>query len=134
MSFICLSYELSSIIAVHGLGGHWRRTWTSRSSQKNWLEDFLPGQLEAESIANRVLSYGYDSDTAFTKAVTDIDDAAGSLLDRMIGERQSPQEKLRPTILVAHSLGGIVVKKVRESPCPKRRTSLKRSSGYDHRT
>jgi hypothetical protein len=60
-----------------------------------------------------VLSYGYDSDTAFSKAVTDIDDIAGMLLDRLAGERQSPVEKSRAIIFVAHSLGGIVVKKVR---------------------
>jgi hypothetical protein len=59
-----------------------------------------------------VLSYGYDSDTAFTKAVTDIEDVAGMLLDRLVGERQSPKEKSRPVIFIAYSLGGIVVKKV----------------------
>jgi hypothetical protein len=61
----------------------------------------------------RVLSYGYDSDTAFSKAVTDIDDAAVMLLDRLVGDRQSPEEKSRAVIFIAHSLGGIVVKKVR---------------------
>jgi len=61
----------------------------------------------------RVLSYGYDSDTAFSKAVTGIDDVAGMLLDRLTGDRQLPEEKSRPVLFIAHSLGGIVVKKVR---------------------
>ena len=61
------------------------------------------------------MSYGYVSDTAFTKAVTDIDDVAGMLLDRLDGERQSAAEKARPVIFVAHSLGGVVVKKVRSN-------------------
>jgi hypothetical protein len=117
------------IVAVHGLGGHWRNTWTGNSN-KNWLKDFLPFQLQDAGITARVLSYGYDSDTAFSKAVTDIDDVAAMLLDRMIGERQSPEEKSRSVIFIAHSLGGIVVKKVCKIllPCYLARTLPSESS------
>ena len=59
------------------------------------------------------MSYRYNSRTAFSKAVTDIDDEAAMLLDRIDGERQSNDQKARPIIFVSHSLGGIVVKKVR---------------------
>ena len=59
------------------------------------------------------MSYGYNSRTAFSKAVTDINDEAAMLLDRLDGERQSKDQKTRPLIFVSHSLGGIVVKKVR---------------------
>lgn len=106
--------NLSSIIAVHGLGGHWRDTWTGNST-KNWLKDFLPFQLQDAGITTRVLSFGYDSDTAFSKAVMDIDDVAAMLLDRLVGERQTPGEKSRAMIFIAHSLGGIIVKKVRRA-------------------
>lgn len=88
------------------------------NSNKNWLKDFLPLQLQDAGITARVLSYGYDSDTAFSKAVTDIDDVAAMLLDRLVGERQSLEEKARPVIFIAHSLGGIVVKKVPHLPIP----------------
>ncbi len=58
------------------------------------------------------MSFGYDSRTAFTKAVTDIDDVVNMLLYRVKGARESIEEKSRPLICIAHSLGGIVVKKV----------------------
>jgi hypothetical protein len=79
------------------------------------LRTFLPFQLRDVGITIRVLSFGYDSDTAFSKAVTDIDDVAAMLLDRLVGERQTPEEKSRAIIFIAHSLGGIVVKKVRRA-------------------
>ena len=59
------------------------------------------------------MSYGYNSRTAFSKAVTDINDEAAMFLDRLDGERQSKDQKTRPIIFVSHSLGGIIVKKVR---------------------
>jgi hypothetical protein len=58
------------------------------------------------------MSYGYNSSTAFSKSITDITDEAAMLLDRLDGERQSAEERARPILFIAHSLGGIVVKKV----------------------
>ena len=58
------------------------------------------------------MSFGYDSDIAFSSNVTDITDIAKMLLERLRGERQSDEEKKRPIVFISHSLGGIVVKKV----------------------
>lgn len=63
------------------------------------------------------MSYGYDSTTAFSKSVTDIEDQATMLLNALALERQSSPENKRPLIFIAHSLGGIIVKKV-ELPSP----------------
>ena len=57
------------------------------------------------------MSYGYNSKTAFSKSVSDIEDQAGALLHALNMERMSSVQKERPMIFVAHSLGGIIVKK-----------------------
>jgi hypothetical protein len=72
-----------------------------------WLRDFVPKQLQNA----RIMSFGYDSAHAFSTSDTDIDDAAISLVDRLAGERQDEWTKTRSIIFIAHSLGGIVVKK-----------------------
>lgn len=78
-----------------------------------WLRDFLPRQLDAVGLKARTWSYGYDSRTALSAAVTDITDEAGMFLDRIQGERITLEDKSRRIVFVAHSLGGILVKKVR---------------------
>lgn len=78
-----------------------------------WLRDFLPRQLDEIGLKARIWSYGYNSRTAFSAAVTDVTDEAGMLLDRIQGERISREDKNRRIVFVAHSLGGILMKKVR---------------------
>lgn len=107
------TYDID-IVAVHGLGGHWTETWTDTSDDRKsmWLRDFLPSQLKEEAdVRARVMSYGYDSTTAFSKSVSDIEDQTGVLLHALNVERMSPAQRKRPIIFVAHSLGGIIVKK-----------------------
>ena len=108
---IVISLTTNSIAAVHGLGGHWEETWTHENG-KLWLRDFLPSQLKEGNINARVMSFGYDSDTFASKAVTGIDQEAKVLLDRLEGSREKGKVKTRPVIFIAHSLGGLLVKKV----------------------
>ncbi|KUJ15344.1 uncharacterized protein LY89DRAFT_783508 [Mollisia scopiformis] len=105
---MCDHKNLSRLfVAVHGLGGDWEDTWTDGSSGKLWLRDFLPKQYPNA----RVMSFGYDASHALSTSVADINDAAISLIDSLNGERQEPSSRRRPIVFVAHSLGGIVVKK-----------------------
>lgn len=98
----------ASIVAVHGLGGDWEQTWTDENGNL-WLRDFLPLHLPHQA---RIFSYGYDSSTAFSRSVADIEVEAAMLLDRLQGERKTQEEQSRPVFFIAHSLGGILVKKV----------------------
>ena len=99
-----------SIVAVHGLGSDWEDAWTEEVGieKRLWLRDFLPAKFPNV----RVMSYGYDAAFALSSSVSDIETAAASLLDYLDGARKNEQEKQRPIIFVAHSLGGIIVKRV----------------------
>lgn len=56
-----------SIVAVHGLGGDWERTWTDSESSKLWLRDFVPEQFS--NLKFRISSYGYDFRTLQRRSV-----------------------------------------------------------------
>lgn len=95
-------------MAVHGLNGTAKKTWTDPTSGNFWLEDFLPDALPKA----RVMTFGYDSGLAFSKSRSGVANFARDLLNRLRVARNSPEARDRPLIFVAHSLGGIVVKKV----------------------
>lgn len=79
-----------SIIAVHGLNGKARRTWTDTTSGKMWLEDFLPGAF----TKSRIMTFGYDSALAFSRSQAGIESFARDLLNRLRMIRTSPQVKI----------------------------------------
>lgn len=97
-----------SIVAVHGLNPtntefHAEATWTD--GDKLWLKDFLPAQLPNA----RILLFGYNSNVAFETSISGVRENAVNLLNRLVNKRANTEE--RPIIFVAHSLGGIVVKR-----------------------
>jgi hypothetical protein len=59
------------------------------------------------------MTFGYNADAAFGNTTADIVDHSKDLLGSLIDKREEEDEKLRPIIFIAHSLGGIVVKQVR---------------------
>ena len=93
---------------MHGLNPtntkfHAEETWTVKD--KLWLKDFLPDQLPSA----RVLLFGYNSNVAFETSIAGVREQAMSLLNRIASKREEAEE--RPIVFVAHSLGGIVVKR-----------------------
>lgn len=80
-----------NIVAVHGLGGHLKRTWTYRQPHSPgkgtdgddgvlWLTRFLPNDLPGA----RVYSFGYDSKPVFSNSTAGIRDSAKSLLEHLL--------------------------------------------------
>lgn len=77
------------------------------------MKYFLPPQMrDAFGVTPRVLSFEYDSNTAFTRTIQDLDELANKFLQDLIRRRPSEAERRRPLIFIAHGLGGILLKKV----------------------
>jgi len=109
---IWLCWPVWSIVAVHGLNptdkeNHAEKTWTA-DNKKLWLRDFLP-----ESLPNaRILLFGYNSNVAIKSSTAGVLEQAVNLLNRLKSRRKDVPLQ-RPIIFIAHSLGGLVVKRVR---------------------
>jgi hypothetical protein len=77
-----------------------RREWKAVVSQLS------PFQLPTAMV----MSYSHNAETAFSKSITDVDDEAAILLDKLNIERVA-EVKSRPILFISHSLGEIIVKK-----------------------
>ncbi|MCJ1255882.1 Kinesin light chain 3 [Lignoscripta atroalba] len=95
------------LVAVHGLNGSPTETWRHPKTKAFWLQDFLP----LDVIGARVFSFGYNADVAFGNTTAHIDDISRDLLSSLVDKREDDNEQRRPIIFIAHSLGGIVVKR-----------------------
>ncbi|KAI8314629.1 hypothetical protein K4K59_002711 [Colletotrichum sp. SAR11_240] len=98
--------EGTDIVAIHGLNGHYLKTWTDEKTGTNWLKSFVP---QIVPVA-RVISFWYNSTVQFSKSTSDIDVFSDQLLEGLLAERESIEEQDRPLIFICHSLGGLVFK------------------------
>ncbi|KAL8653022.1 MAG: hypothetical protein Q9226_004017 [Calogaya cf. arnoldii] len=100
------------VVFVHGLNGDPHNTWTSETTKTFWPARILPPILEEEKA--RVLVYGYDADvTSFTDGASKdkIHNHAEQLVADLTANRRIRKAIERPIIWIAHSLGGLVVKR-----------------------
>lgn len=102
------------IILVHGLNGDPEKTWTHKNGCF-WPSQLLPDSLRGAPA--RVLVYGYNADVyAYGSSHHVSSDLilhhAQTLVNAVVNERESEGMGDNAIIWVAHSLGGILVKKV----------------------
>lgn len=99
-------------VFVHGLGGGSRKTWSKTPSDAHfWPKRWLPIDPDFENV--RIWSFGYDS--IYMKEISDvlnIDDFGRALLgalssSKCLGDMETP------IVFIGHSMGGLVIKKVR---------------------
>ncbi|KAK4135706.1 hypothetical protein BT67DRAFT_258397 [Trichocladium antarcticum] len=100
-------------IFVHGLNGGSKRTWSATSDPSTyWPKEWLPSEAGFRHV--RVHSYGYDSDwTKSRQSTLTIHDFGQALLADLYNSPNLKKNGNTPIVLVAHSMGGLVVKKVR---------------------
>lgn len=99
--------ELVDLVFVHGLGGNLRTTWKIEGTTEPWFTkpEFL-GRLK-NSV--RCLSFGYNANRFGDVANTRIIHHANDLLRNLVLKRLD--NPTRPIIFIAHSLGGLIVKR-----------------------
>ncbi|SPO06587.1 uncharacterized protein DNG_09277 [Cephalotrichum gorgonifer] len=94
------------VVAIHGLNGHFQRTWTDPATDFNWLRGALPTAIPGA----RVLSFSYNSILQFSKSTSNLNVFADQLLESLLVERHPPASRDRPLVFICHSLGGLVFK------------------------
>lgn len=104
--------DSESCIAVHGLAGHPFGSWRQRNTkgiteQFMWLRD----ELAIDFSRMQVMLYGYDSQLSDSQSFQNIDDLARTFIS-LLKTTGPVQYSAKPIILLAHSLGGILVKRV----------------------
>ncbi|KAF2403296.1 hypothetical protein EJ06DRAFT_526885, partial [Trichodelitschia bisporula] len=104
------------IIFVHGFGGSSHATWAKDSTPELfWPGEWLPKERAMEKA--RIFTYGYNADWLSTEANNQtIGNFAMDLLALMARSRnndtgESHEIGSMPILFVAHSMGGLVVKK-----------------------
>jgi WD40 repeat protein/pimeloyl-ACP methyl ester carboxylesterase len=108
---------VADIVFVHGLGGTSRQTWCkNRDPSLFWPCEWLPQEFGLRDV--RIMSFGYNAHFASYSSkdnILNISDFAKDLLFKMRFATGQGGRELNigsaPIIFVAHSMGGLVVKK-----------------------
>jgi hypothetical protein len=108
----CPSEPLLDLIFVHGLGGGSRKTWSFSSKLHHfWPKEWLSKDPAFQNV--RIHSFGYKSTWHDTRgSILNVHDIAESLLGAIHNSPAIRRSEDSNIVFVAHSMGGLVVKKV----------------------
>lgn len=104
----CTFLTVNSCIAISGLASHPFGSWQPKGNDKTfmWIRDSLPKDLPD----TRAVVYGYDTKLHASQSFQSIADLAHELVNQLQTYGwDSPSAK--PVAFLAHSLGGLVLKK-----------------------
>ncbi|KAI1826722.1 hypothetical protein F4861DRAFT_536768 [Xylaria intraflava] len=97
------------IFAIHGLGSMPENAWTYRSNETKvrWLSDLLPSTVGFQDA--RIVMVNHQTRWDSNAAYMEFNYHASELLEHI--ERQHKANPDRPIIFIAHSFGGLLLKK-----------------------
>ncbi|PON24619.1 hypothetical protein TGAM01_v206549 [Trichoderma gamsii] len=107
----CLQDHQVDIIAISGLGGHAFGSFKERGGNHMWLRDALPYDItggDNNIPISRVMIHGYDSSLQNSDSFQNLEDLGTSFYSSL--RSMAIADSYRPIILIAHSLGGLIVK------------------------
>ena len=116
--FLILMLMVSSLIAISGLGGHAFGSFKEKNGQHMWLRDSLPGNITRQDNTRpiaRIMTYGHESNLAQSDSFQNLGDL-GNAFQSQLCRLKKTDGAFRPMVLVAHSLGGLIVKEVGHFP------------------
>ena len=98
------------ICFIHGLTGNRDSTWTAKGQAEPWPKTLLPAELP--NMKARVFTYGYDAYIVRwgRPSVNQLTDHAMNFLQTVTVDREKKNASNRPLVVVAHSLGGLLIK------------------------
>ncbi|KAI9150045.1 SERAC1 protein [Paramyrothecium foliicola] len=97
-------------VFLHGLNGNPKKTWSYGTDDDGGF--FWPRQILVDIPGCRVMTFGYNAafERALVENTTTIGSIAQTFISRLIDKRTGVHIN-RPLVLIAHSLGGLVIKK-----------------------
>ena len=106
---ILIKNSQQSIVAIHGLGSSPNRAWVHKDTGKCWLKDFLPKALPNA----RIIAFNHDSSWSSHAPRQSLSEYSEALLEEYAKLHDGEMADKLPVIFIAHSFGGILLKKAR---------------------